>query len=181
LPHYLIASLAYTSRSADHIASCFELFGFLGPLAAGHVLQKWLSVRRMALAAGMLFGLAFLCLVHPVLANDGWFAMCVSISLMGILINGADILISGMAVLDAVPEELHGRATGFVNGIGSMGQIISPFLITIFVSRLGWTKLFDLFVFFAIVAVIICAIGARSSQQTLELNRSALEPSEKLL
>jgi sugar phosphate permease len=181
LPHYLIASLAYSSHAAEHIASCFELFGFLGPLAAGYIIQRWLRVKHMALAAGMLFALAFLCLVHPVLAGDGWFAMCISISLMGVFIYAADILISGMAVLDAIPGEFHGRATGFVNGIGSMGQMVSPFLITIFVSRLGWTKLFDLFVFFAIVAGIICAVGARGPQQTFELNRSALEPSDQLL
>jgi hypothetical protein len=36
-----------------------------------------------------------------------------------------------------------------------------------------------LFVFFAIVAGIICAIGARQAQQTLPLNRSVLEPSKQ--
>jgi sugar phosphate permease len=157
------------------------LFGFLGPLAAGYAIQRWFSERRLALAAGMLFGLAFLCLLHPVLAGSGWFAMSVSISFMGILINASDILISGMAVLDAAPDEIHGRATGFVNGIGSLGQMLSPFLITIFASRLGWTRLFDLFVFFAVVAGIICAMGARRSQQTLQPNRSALEPSDQPL
>jgi len=181
LPHYLIASQGYTSRVADHVASCFELFGFLGPLAAGYVVQRWWSGKRMALAAGVLFGLAFLCLVHPVLAGSGWFAICFSISLMGILVCGADILISGMAVLDAAPADLHGRATGFVNGIGSVGQIFSPFLIMIFVSHLGWTKLFDLFVFFAMVAGIICAMGARGRQQTFAPNRSALEPTDQFL
>lgn len=179
LPHYLVASMGYSSRAAVHIASCFEFFGFLGPLAAGYAVQKWWNGKRMALAAGVLFGLAFLCLVHPVLAGNGWFALCFSISLMGILICGADILISGMAVLDAMPAELHGRATGFVNGIGSVGQFLSPFLITIFVSHLGWTKLFDLFVFFAIVAGIVCVAGARKRQQTSALNRSALEPSNQ--
>jgi sugar phosphate permease len=181
LPHYLISSLSYSTRAADHVASYFELLGFLGPLAAGYAVQRWFGNRRMAFAAGMLFGLAFLWLLHPVLAGNGLFAIGVSISLMGILIYGADILISGMAVLDAVPDDLHGRAIGFVNGIGSMGQIVSPFLITIFVSRLGWTKLFDLFVFFAIVAGILCALSARRSQQTLQPNRSALELSDQLL
>jgi sugar phosphate permease len=181
LPHYLISSVGYSKRTADHVASYFELLGFLGPLAAGYAVQRWFSDRRMALGAGMLFSLAFLWLLHPVLAGSGWFAMCVSISLMGILIYGADILISGMAVLDVVPDELHGRATGFVNGVGSMGQIVSPFLITIFVSHFGWTKLFDLFVFFAVVAGILCALGARRAHQTSQPNRSALELSDQPL
>jgi sugar phosphate permease len=181
LPHYLISSLGYSVRTAERSASYFELLGFLGPIAAGYAVERWFGSRRMALGTGMLFALAFLCLLHPMLALSGWFAMTVSISLIGILIYGADVLMSGMAVLEAVPEELHGRAIGFVNGIGSMGQMLSPFLVTVFVSHLGWTRLFDLFVFFALVAGVIGAIGARQPQQTLKSKRSMLEPSEQPL
>jgi sugar phosphate permease len=108
-----------------------------------------------------------------VLAGSGWFGTAVSISFMGILIYGADVLMSAMAVLDAVPDDLFGRAAGFVNGIGSIGQTLSPFLVTIFVSHFGWTKLFDLFVFFALVAGGICAFGASSlTDKTPSINRS---------
>ena len=160
LPLYLTSSLGYTQNSAEHFASYFELLGFLGPLAAAYAEQRWFGARHMALGSGMLFALAFVCLLHPVLAGSGWFGTAVSISLMGILIYGADVLMSAMAVLDAVPVELHGRAAGFVNGIGSIGQTLSPFLVTIFVLRFGWTKLFDLFVFVALVAGAVCAFGA---------------------
>jgi sugar phosphate permease len=176
LPNYLISDLGYRATSAGHMASYFELFGFVGPLAAAYAVQRYFSRRRMALGAGMLFVLAFLCLVHPMLAGSGETALVLSIALMGILIHGADILISGMAVLDAVPNELHGRASGLVNAIGSIGQALSPLLVTVYVSHLGWTKLFDLFVFFALVAGAICAFGAhREAQFTSRLNRSALE------
>lgn len=175
LPLYLTSSLGYSQHSADHFASYFELFGFLGPLVAAYALRRWLDERRMVLGAGMLFALAFMCLLHPVLAGSGWFGTAVSISLMGILIYGADVLMSAMAVLDAVPDQLFGRAAGFVNGIGSIGQTLSPFLVTIFVLQFGWTKLFDLFVFFALVAGGVCAFGARlQTDQTPSINRSVL-------
>lgn len=173
LPLYLTSSLGYTQHWAEHFASYFELLGFLGPLAAAYAVQRWFGERRMVLGAGMLFGLAFICLLHPVLAGSGWFGTAVSISFMGILIYGADVLMSAMAVLDAVPDDLFGRAAGFVNGIGSIGQTLSPFLVTIFVSHFGWTKLFDLFVFFALVAGGICAFGASSlTDKTPSINRS---------
>jgi sugar phosphate permease len=176
LPNYLISDLGYRTVSAEHMASYFELFGFLGPLAVGYAVQRYFGRRRMTLGACMLFALAFLCLIHPMLAGSGGLGLVVSIALMGILIHGADILMSGMAVLDAVPNELHGRASGLVNAIGSIGQALSPLLITIYVSHLGWTKLFDLFVFFALVAGAICAFGARNETQfTSRPNRSALE------
>ncbi len=160
LPLYLTSSLGYTQNSAEHFASYFELLGFLGPLAAAYAEQRWLGARHMVLGSGMLFALAFVCLLHPVLAGSGPVGTAVSISLMGILIYGADVLMSAMAVLDAVPSGLYGRAAGFVNGVGSIGQTLSPFLVTIFVLRFGWTKLFDLFVCVALVAGAVCAFGA---------------------
>jgi sugar phosphate permease len=176
LPLYLTSSLGYAQHSAEHFASYFELLGFLGPLLAAWMLQHWFGERLLVLAAGMLFALAFVCLLHPVLAGSGDLGTVVSIALMGTLIYGADVLLSAMAVLDTMPVSLHGRAAGFVNGIGSIGQTFSPFLVTIFVLRWGWTSLFNLFVFFALVAGGICALGARfQTDQTHSLNRSVEE------
>jgi sugar phosphate permease len=176
LPNYLISDLGYRTTSAEHMASYFELFGFLGPLAVGYAVQRYFSRRYMTLGACMLFALAFICLVHPMLAGSGTAGLVLSIALTGILIHGADILMSGMAVLDLVPAELHGRASGLVNAVGSIGQALSPLLITMYVSHLGWTKLFDLFVLFALAAGTICAFGARKETQfTSRPNRSALE------
>jgi sugar phosphate permease len=131
----------------------------------------------MALGTGLLFGLAFLCLLHPLLASGSGFAMVISIALMGIIIHGADIVISGMAVLDAVPGRLQGRAAGLVNAVGSIGQALSPLLITVYFSHLGWTRLFDLFVFFALAAGSLCALGTRQENNVKTApNRSVLEP-----
>jgi sugar phosphate permease len=177
LPRYLVSSLGRSHGTAEHAASYFELFGFVGPLLVAYTLQRRLGGRHLTLGAGMLFALAFLCLLHPMMATSGGFAVTISIALMGILIYGADVLMSGMAVLDSVHEDLHGRAAGFVNGVGSIGQMISPLLVTVFVSRLGWTRLFDLFVFFALVAGAICAFGPHQLVRTSESNRSDIETS----
>jgi len=179
LPLYLVTSGGYTNWSSAHIASCFEILGMAGPIAVGYVVERWLAGRHMQLGAIMLYALAFVCLLHPLLASSGTFGMVVSISLMGMLIHGSDLLMSGMAVLDTVPSYIHGRSIGFVNGIGSIGQAISPLLATLFVARYGWSRLFDLFVFFAIVSGIICTLGARSQTGNASpVNRSALKLSD---
>jgi len=179
LPLYLVSSGGYTNWSAAHIASCFEIFGIAGPIAVGYIVERWLMGRHMQLGAVMLYALAFVCLLHPLLAGSGTFGMVVSISLMGMLIHGSDLLMSGMAVLDTVPSHIHGRSIGFVNGIGSIGQAISPLLATLFVARYGWSRLFDLFVFFAILSGIICTLGARSQTGNASpVNRSALKLSD---
>ena len=179
LPLYLVSSGGYTNWSAAHIASCFEILGIAGPIAVGYIIERWLVGRHMQLGAIMLYALAFVCLLHPLLAGSGTFGMVVSVSLMGMLIHGSDLLMSGMAVLDAVPSQIHGRSIGFVNGIGSIGQAISPLLATLFVARYGWSRLFDLFVFFAILSGIICTLGARSQTgKASPVNRSALKLSD---
>src|ERR1700743_1559821 len=122
LPHYLISSVGYSAYTASRTASYFEICGILGPVAAGYATSYAFGRNRMRLGAAMVYALAFICLVHPLLAASGFWGMVLSISLLGILIHGADMLVSGMAVLDTVPEEQHGRAVGFVNGIGSIGQ-----------------------------------------------------------
>jgi sugar phosphate permease len=178
LPNYLISNLGYGMHAAQHDAAYFELFGFLGPLAVGYAVQRWFGKRHMAVGANMLFALAFLCLIHPVLAASGTFGVVVSISLMGILIHGADMLMSGIAVLDTIPAELHGRAVGLVNAVGSIGQALSPLLVTVYVSHFGWTRLFDLFVLLALVSGVISASGIRlETSHTSQPNRSTLESS----
>jgi len=182
LPNYLVTEVGYRAHSTGHTASYFELFGFLGPLVAGYAAQKYFRNRSMALGSGLLFGLAFLCLLHPLLANASTFAMVISIAVMGIIIHGADIVVSGMAVLDAVPGKLQGRAAGLVNAVGSIGQALSPLLVTVYVSHLGWTRLFDLFVFFALAAGSLCVLGTRQGDTVRAIhNRSALEPARSPL
>lgn len=176
LPRYLVTSGGYTSWSAAHIASCFEILGIAGPIAIGYVIERWLVGRHMQLGAIMLYALAFVCLLHPLLAGSGTLGMVISVSLMGMLIHGSDLLMSGMAVLDTMPSHVHGRSIGFVNGIGSIGQAISPLLATLFVAHYGWSRLFDLFVFFAILSGVICTLGARSQTgKASPVNRSALK------
>ena len=178
LPHYLITSIGYSTFAATRTASYFEIFGMLGPIAVGYATGRSFAKNRMRLGAGMLYALAFMCLVHPLLAASGLFGMVLSISLIGILIHGSDMLVSGMAVLDIMPKEQHGRAVGFVNGIGSIGQIISPLLATLFVAQFGWNKLFDLFVLFTLISGAICTVGARfATLNPQHPNRSRLEPS----
>jgi len=159
LPHYLISSAGCTTWSAARIASCFELFGIVGPIAVACALKRWVSGSSMQMGATILFGLAFACLLHPLLAGSGLLGLVVSVSLMGMLVHGADLLVSGMAVLDSAPSPVHGRAVGFVNGIGSVGQAISPLLATLFVAHYGWARLFDVFVLFAVLSGVICLLG----------------------
>src|SRR5262249_7145455 len=102
LPLYLVQRMRYSEQLAGYTSSLFELVGFVGTLIAGYVSDRLMQGRRYPVGAAMLFGLAAALLMHPVLARFGPVATACSVSLLGLLIYGPDLLMSGVASVDAV-------------------------------------------------------------------------------
>jgi sugar phosphate permease len=171
LPLYLVQRMRYTEQWAGYTSSLFELVGFVGTLIAGYVSDRLLGGRRYPVGAVMLFGLAAALLIHPLLARLGPVAMACSISLLGILIYGPDLLMSGAASVDAVSPNQAARALGIVNGIGSMGQLISAYVVAYIVNWFGWDHLFTFFV--------VCSVAA-GGLLTLRWNKGAPQVTEHL-
>jgi sugar phosphate permease len=152
LPLYLVQRLQYSPEWAGYTSSLFELVGFSGGLIAGYISDRLLNGRRYPVGASMLFALAGWLVIHPVIGRLGPAAMALSISILGILVYGPDLLMSGPASVDAVPAGHAARAAGIVNGIGSLGQLISAYVVATVVSRFGWDQLFTFF--------LICSVAA---------------------
>jgi OPA family sugar phosphate sensor protein UhpC-like MFS transporter len=152
LPLYLVQRMQYTPEWAGYTSSLFELVGFSGALIAGYVSDRLLNGRRYPVGASMLFLLAAWLLIHPAIGRMGPAAMAISISMLGILIYGPDLLMSGPASVDAVPARHAARAAGIVNGVGSLGQLLSAYVVAVVVSRFGWDQLFTFF--------LLCAVAA---------------------
>jgi sugar phosphate permease len=81
----------------------------------------------------------------------------ISISLIGILIFGPDVLMASVAVVEAVPPDQAGRAAGYVNAIGSLGQMASPVLVAFSTHMFGWNSIFTLFVLCSLIAASLLA------------------------
>ena len=157
LPLYLIETQHATTRSAITLSSLFELIGFLGALLAAYISDRLLGGRRYPVGSAMLFLAAFVFLLHPVISAGGTVAIAISISVLGILIFGPDVLMASTAVLEAVPPEQAGRASGFVNGVGSLGQMLSPLLVTLCARWFGWNSIFNLFLACSLIAAAMLA------------------------
>lgn len=152
LPMYLVQRMQYSEEWAGYTSSLFELVGFSGTLIAGYVSDRLMKGRRYPVGATMLFLLSAWLLIHPMIGRLGPAAMAISISIMGILIYGPDLLMSGAASVDAVSSRQTARAAGIVNGVGSLGQLISAYVVAVVVSRFGWDQLFTFF--------LLCAAAA---------------------
>src|SRR5260370_7350371 len=120
----------------------YELVGFTGVLLGGYISDYWMGGRRFPVGAVMMFGLGFACLVYPALSIAGPMVNLVGVALIGILTYGADILMCGAAVQDIVSQQHTASAAGFVNGVGSVGQLASPLVVSWITVHSGCDRLF---------------------------------------
>jgi sugar phosphate permease len=157
LPLYLVQTVHYSDSLANSTSALFELFGFVGAVLATYLSNRYFQERRYPVAAIMLFALGFMSLMEPLVSTMGWWVSAGSISFMGILIYGPDALMVSTAVLESVPHGVSGRAIAFVNGVGSVGQMFSPYLVTRFAHHYGWDNLFNLLLVTSLVSAGIMA------------------------
>ena len=150
LPLYLMQRWSYRGEAAGYTSSIFELGGFIGAIAAGYLSDKVFQARRFPVGAIFLWGLGLCFLAHPIIANWGHLYNAIGIGLIGFLTFGPDTLMSGAAAQDEGCQRGAATAVGFINGVGSLGQMISGYVVAYVSNTYGWDALFHLFVFFAL-------------------------------
>lgn len=158
LPYYMMEHLGYSLAEAGYTSILYEAAGFVGIVSAGYVSDKLFQARRMPVGALGMWGLAIACLFQPQLAAWSHLGNAIGISLIGFFTYGPDALMSGAAAIDAGSPKAAGLAAGVINGVGSLGQMISGFIVAFIVSTLGWDSLFYFFVAIAAIAGCLLAI-----------------------
>ena len=152
LPLYMVEHLGYSLAEAGYTSILYEAAGFVGIVAAGYVSDKLFQARRMPVGALGMWGLAIICLFHPQLAAWSHLGNAIGISLIGFFTYGPDALMSGAAAIDTGSPKAAGLAAGVINGVGSLGQMVSGFIVAYIAKSLGWDSLFYFFVAIAAVA-----------------------------
>jgi sugar phosphate permease len=158
LPLYMTEYLKYDKPLAGYASSIYELIGIFGALGAGYVSER-MHGARFSVGAVMMFFLALFCSTYPAVSALGLIPNLLWIALIGVFTFGPDTLMAGAALQDTVPPESTAAAGGFVNGIGSAGQVISPWAVAFLSSQFGWDILFGSLAF-----VVLCGGLALVSQ-----------------
>ena len=157
LPLYLTQRRGYTASEAGYTSSLFELAGFGGAVLGGYVSDKLMQSRRLPVAAMMMWGLALACGLQPWLGDRGRWWGAVSIALIGVMNYGPDTILQGAAAQDFGTRWGIGKTSGFINGVSSVGQVISAYLVGTVTQRYGWDPLFYVFVALALVGGAVLA------------------------
>ena len=157
LPLYMVEQLGYELESAGYISAAYELAGFLGAILAGYASDKLFQSRRYPVATIMQGGLGLACYLYPRLAGRGYLGNSVGISLIGIMNYGPDTLMQGAASQDVGSRHGTATAAGFISGLSSIGQLVSPYLVARVSSRFGWDRVFQVFVALAVLGSLLTA------------------------
>lgn len=142
LPIYLFEIHKGSAQFSLTSASLFETAGFLGNLGTAYLVQRTQKLYRVC--ATILFLAVFVLLLQPVAGLLGPYVSAGFIILYGISIYGPDMLLTSVAILQAVPAFQVGRASGMVNGAGALGQMLSPLLVLGIAHHFGWNSIFNL-------------------------------------
>lgn len=172
LPLYMTERLRYSASEAGYSSALLELAGFFGALSAGYISDRWMGSRRFPTAALLLAALGLVCMLHPAAAAWSRLANLIGIALIGAAIFGPDSLLSGAAVQDAAPPGAVATAAGVVNGLGSFGQLASPWIVLLVAGRYGWD---NLFYFFAAISLLssLLLILAKPEEPGVLVNEAA--------
>lgn len=113
-------------------AVALPLIGAVGAVSAGFLSDKLFKGRRAPLCAIMLFALAFVCVGFVMIPKGSVMLATAMLGLVGFLIYGPDMLMSGAATVDIHPKAAA-AATGLTMAMGNFGAIISG-------AGIGWLK-----------------------------------------
>lgn len=158
LPIYLEKGLSYDVNEAGYISSVYELIGFFGVILAGYASDKLFNSKRFSTVSLMMVGLAVVCLMHPFMVSFGKMGVIISIALIGIATYGPDSLICTAGSMDVGGKKGAGMAAGIINGMGSIGQMFSGFIVVAINEAYGWDNLFNFFVIMALIGGGLAAL-----------------------
>jgi OPA family glycerol-3-phosphate transporter-like MFS transporter len=158
LPIYLEKALHYDVSEAGYISSVYELIGFFGVIIAGYASDKLFKSKRFSTISLMMIGLAVVCLIHPMLIPFGKMATIISIALIGIATYGPDSLICTAGSMDLGGKKGAAMSAGIINGMGSIGQMFSGFIVVAISEQFGWNNLFYFFVIMSLIGGGIAAL-----------------------
>jgi sugar phosphate permease len=151
LPYYLAKRFGYRGDTSAYLAQAFEIGGVPGVILIGTLSHRMPRVSRSAIAAIWLLGLAGAVFVYIRLSTHGIWGNAIGIGLMGMMLFGPDSLISGAAAQDAGGPLAAATATGFVNGVGSLGAVLEGLAVPAISHRWGWQAVFPVFLGMALI------------------------------
>ncbi len=153
-PKYVAETLHSDAFASTATAAAMPVGGLVGVILAGYLSDKLFQSRRapvaiLSLLTGAIVTCAGLTHIHSIWVMTAFFF------LSGVFLFGPDSMISSTASIDFGTKRGAGTATGFVNGIGSIGAILGGWLPGKITTSTDWTPLFAVMLTGLIVSALV--------------------------
>jgi OPA family sugar phosphate sensor protein UhpC-like MFS transporter len=154
LPYFLATKRGYGEEQAGYVSTAFEVGGIAGVILLGIASDRLRRFSRALLSAGGMVALMAALFWYSRLNTSSIVANVIGLGLIGAALFGPDALLSGAAAQDAGGRHASAMATGFVNGMGSVGSVLEGLVVPAISKRYGWEAVFQLFVALALLAAL---------------------------
>lgn len=157
LPFFLAKARGFGKEEAGYVSTAFEVGGVVGVMVLGIASDRLRNFPRSLLASGSLVALAAAVFLYTRLDAHSTLSNVIGLALIGAALFGPDALISGAAAQDAGGPHAAAMATGFVNGMGSVGAVLQGLAVPWVSEHWGWQSLFWVFVGMSIFSAVALA------------------------
>lgn len=165
LPYFLAKKRGYGEEQAGYVSIAFEVGGIAGVIALGIASDRLKHYSRSLLSAMGLVGLTAALLLYSRIGSNSMLANVVGLALVGATLFGPDALLSGAAAQDAGGRHAAATATGFVNGMGSVGSVLEGLVVPAISKRYGWEAVFQLFIGLALLGALCLVPTLKSARR----------------
>jgi OPA family sugar phosphate sensor protein UhpC-like MFS transporter len=153
-PKYVNECLGSSSFTSAMTAAVMPIGGLVGVIATGYISDKMFGSRRAPVAVLSLLATAAILFVGMNPIHNIW-VMGLFFFAVGAFLFGPDSLISSTAPIDFGTKRGAGTATGFVNGIGSIGGILGGWLPGRITTAGNWTPIFVVLLLGLVLSALI--------------------------
>jgi OPA family glycerol-3-phosphate transporter-like MFS transporter len=153
-PKYINDRLGAGMAESGFLSGLFELAGPASVLIAGFISDRYFGTRRVPISVICLVLLAGLLFVLDDLPHTAW-VLAVGLFVLGFLVYAPDMMVSGIAAVDFGTKKGASTASGFINGLGSIGAVLGGTLPGFLQSRWGWEGVFSVLAVSVLVAAAL--------------------------
>jgi len=139
---YVNETLGTNAKFSAITVMTLPLGGAAGVLFAGYASDKYFQSRRIPMTVLPLIATVICMFIGQKVAIRSMEMMAVYFGLIGFFLFGPDSIISGTAAMDFGTRKGAGTATGFVNGVGSIGAILGGYLPGKITTETNWSPIF---------------------------------------
>ena len=153
-PKYVSDRLGTGMAESGLLSGLFEVSGPVSIVVAGWISDRFLGTRRMPLSILALLSLAALMFVLDDLPHTRWM-LAGGLLVLGFLVYAPDMMIAGVAAVDFGTRKGASTASGFINGLGSLGAVAGGILPGFLLQRWGWNGVFVVLAISTTIAALL--------------------------